>query len=153
MTTRAGKLDPLQIPSPTLRLLGGPAAVATRGAAVPRDATGRVVLKYAAVSSLSRVLGVSEPKLMRVVDVNERTAQRRREQGALTAEESDRLARVARVTQRAIEAFGDPDRAKAWLARPNRALQGLPPLDLLGTDAGAECVADELGRIEHGELF
>lgn len=153
MTTRAGKLDPLQIPSPTLRLLGGPAAVATRGAAAPSDPAGRVVLKYAAVSSLSRVLGVSEPKLMRVVDVNERTAQRRREQGALSPEESDRVARVARVTQRAIDALGDAGRAKVWLARPNRALRGLPPLDLLGSDAGAELVADELGRIEHGDLY
>ena len=153
MTSRTDRPDPLHIAPPTLRLLGGPAAVAPRGTAPMPDAPGRVVLKYRAVSSLSRVLGVSEPKLMRVVDVNERTAQRRREQGALTPDESDRVARVARVTQRAIEAFGDPERATAWLARPNRALRGLPPLDLLGTDAGAELVTDELGRVESGDLY
>lgn len=75
---------------------------------------------------------------MRVLDVNERTAQRRREQGALTAEESDRVARIARVTQRAVEAFGDSAQATAWLGRANRALSGIAPLELLGSDAGAE---------------
>ena len=85
--------------------------------------------------------------------VLERTAQRRKEQGALTAEESDRLARVARVTQRAVDAIGEENQAREWLRRTNRALQGAIPLELLGTDAGAERVADELGRIEYGDLY
>jgi hypothetical protein len=36
---------------------------------------------------------------------------------------------------------------------PSRALRGEIPLALLGTDAGAELVADELGRIEFGDLY
>jgi putative toxin-antitoxin system antitoxin component (TIGR02293 family) len=90
---------------------------------------------------------------MRVIEINERTAQRRKEQGALTSEESDRLARVARVTRRAVDAFGDEAQALEWLRRTNRTLGGTPPLELLGTDAGAELVADELGRIEYGDLY
>ena len=90
---------------------------------------------------------------MRLIDINERTAQRRKEQGALTAEESDRLARIARVTQRAVDALGDTEQARVWLRRPNRALHGVEPLELLRTDAGAELVTDELGRIEYGELY
>jgi putative toxin-antitoxin system antitoxin component (TIGR02293 family) len=90
---------------------------------------------------------------MQVIEVNERTAQRRKEQGALTSEESDRLARVARVTRRAVEAFGDEAQALEWLRRPNRTLRGALPLDLLGTDSGAELVTDELGRIEYGDLY
>jgi putative toxin-antitoxin system antitoxin component (TIGR02293 family) len=135
-----------------LRLLGGPGVVVAprRGAVGPARA---FVLKYRAVEQLGEFLDTTTPQLMRVIEINERTAQRRREQGALTAEESDRLARVARVTDRAVDAFGDADQAKAWLRTPNRALQGAAPFDLLGTDSGAELVTDELGRIEYGDLY
>ena len=152
MTAGVDRLEDALIAPQTLRLLGGRGVVVRPGR--KREAAGgRVVLKYGAVATLSRFLGVSEPKLMRVLDVNERTAQRRREQGALTAEESERGARIARGTQRAVEAFGDSAQATAWLGRANRALSGIAPLELLGSDAGAERVTDELGRIEYGELF
>jgi len=109
--------------------------------------------KYAAIENLSEFLGESTPKLMQLIQVNERTAQRRREQGVLSPEESDRIARIARVTQRAVEAFGDENQAREWLKRPNRVLQDVPPLELLGTDGGSVLVADELGRIESGDLY
>ena len=61
--------------------------------------------------------------------------------------------RIARVTQRAIEAFGDEARARQWMRRLNRAFQGVAPVDLLGTDAGVALVTDELGRVEYGDLY
>jgi putative toxin-antitoxin system antitoxin component (TIGR02293 family) len=78
------------------------------------------------------------------------TAQRRQEQATLNAEKSDR---IARVTRRAIDVFGDKARAREWLERPNRTLQGSAPLGLLSTDAGATLVTDELGRSEYGDLY
>ena len=136
----------------TLKLLGGPAVI------VPPPKTSRggsrsVALRYRAVERLSEFLRATPPQVMRLIDINERTAQRRKEQGALTIEESDRLARIARVTQRAVDALGNANQARDWLRGPNRALQGLEPLELLGTDAGAELVTDELGRIEYGDLY
>lgn len=80
-----------------------------------------------------------------------RTLQRkRREAVALSADESDRLARLARLIVRAEQAFGDDDKAHGWLTRPNRALGGSRPLALLDSDAGALAVERVLGRIEHG---
>lgn len=144
-TARATAIHPK-----TLRLLGGPAVVVRpRGA----PAGGAVALKYAAVENLGAFLDVSAPRVLKLVIGNARTAQRRKEQGALTEEESDRLARIARVTRRAVEAFGDGRRAKAWLLREGRVFGGRAPIELLATDAGAEAVTDELGRIESGELF
>lgn len=140
-----------------LRLLGGPRVLVTAGsnrggeAARARALTFRV--KYAAVENLGRFLVESPQRLMRVIQINERTAQRRRERGALSPEESDRIARIARVSQRAIDSLGDENRAREWLKRPNRALQDAAPLDLLSTDAGSELVTDELGRIEYGDLY
>jgi putative toxin-antitoxin system antitoxin component (TIGR02293 family) len=136
----------------TLRLLGGPGVVLPAGKR-GRASVRPVRLRYAAVEKLSAFLQSSPPQVMKIIEVNERTAQRRKEQGALTAEESDRLARVARVTRRAVDALGDAGQAKQWLRRPSRALGGVAPLDLLGTDAGAELVTDELGRIEYGDLY
>ena len=134
----------------TLKLLGGPKVVVRP---IKRQPAGSIALKYAAVENLSEYLNLSAPRVMRLIIANERTAQRRKEQGALTEEESDRLARVARITRRAIEAFGDEGQAKEWLRRENRMLQGRAPIEWLGTDAGAEAVTDELGRIEFGELY
>jgi putative toxin-antitoxin system antitoxin component (TIGR02293 family) len=80
-----------------------------------------------------------------------RTLQRKRAAHAtLSPEESDRLARVARVIARSEEALGDPQRAHRWLGRENRALGGERPITLLDSDAGAIAVERVLGRIEHG---
>jgi putative toxin-antitoxin system antitoxin component (TIGR02293 family) len=143
----------------TLALLGGPPVV-LKSARRRRSAAGEKVslprsfrLKYAAVENLAKFLGESALRLMRIIESNERTAQRRQAQGTLNAEESDRIARIARVTQRAIEAFGDKAQAREWIKRPNRTLQGFAPLGLLSTDAGATLVTDELGRIEYGDLY
>src|SRR3982074_1002056 len=138
-------------PPATLGLLGGPPVVlestprkrptAGEETRLPRSFR----LKYAAVENLGKFLGESALRLMRIIESNERTAQRRQQQGTLNVEESDRIARIARVTQRAIEAFGDKSQAREWIKRPNRALQGFAPLGLLSTDAGATLVTDELG--------
>jgi putative toxin-antitoxin system antitoxin component (TIGR02293 family) len=149
MSDSAALVEAALIHPETLRLLGGPAVLGERK---PGAAAG-LVLKYRAVERLSAYLKASPAGLMQVIEINERTAQRRKEQGALTSEESDRLARVARVTRRAVEAFGDEAQALEWLRRPNRTLRGALPLDLLGTDSGAELVTDELGRIEYGDLY
>ncbi len=80
-----------------------------------------------------------------------RTLQRKRSaRGTLSPEESDRLARVARVIARAEEALGDPDAGHQWLGRGNRALEGQRPITLLDSDAGTRAVERILGRIEHG---
>lgn len=152
MTAAAARLEAGAIHPGTLKLLGGSKVVLPAGKSGSARAR-PLRLRYAAVEKLSAFLQAPPPRVMRIIEVNERTAQRRREQGALTAEESDRLARVARVTRQAVDAFGDADQAREWLGRPNRALGAVAPLDLLGTDAGAERVTDELGRVEYGELY
>lgn len=80
-----------------------------------------------------------------------RTFDRRREEKQpLTVAESDRLLRAVRVVVRAIEALGSPEKARAWLRSPNRALRGEEPMALLKTDIGARMVERTLGRLEHG---
>jgi len=53
---------------------------------------------------------------------------------------------------RALEVFGAPHRALAWLEQPNPALGGISPLEaVLYQDSRTE-VFNILGRIEHGVL-
>ena len=147
---------PAPIRPAALALLGGPGVVRYSEGAHSDESTpwGQSFrLKYVAVENLGRFLDESAGRLMHLIEANERTAQRRREQGMLSHEESDRIARIARVVRRAMDALGDEARGKAWLKRPNRALRGFAPLGLLATDAGAELVTDELGRIEYGDLY
>lgn len=64
------------------------------------------------------------------------------------------------IAPRTLQLLGGPGVLRAapvatrgWLTRPNRSFGGVPPLELLGTDGGAELVNDELGRIEFGDLY
>ncbi len=90
------------------------------------------------------------PAEMDKVVLPRRTLANRCKVGTLTAEQSDRLLRVARVLAAAEETLGHRDKAAAWLRRPTQALAGECPLDLLDTDEGAREVETLLGRIGHG---
>ena len=106
--------------------------------------------------SLDYVLERVEGHIERNEDVyrivgSARTLQRKRSsRAALSAGESDRLARFARILVRAEEALGEREKALKWMSRPNRALEGKRPLVLLNSDAGTLAVERILGRIEHG---
>ena len=57
---------------------------------------------------------------------------------------------VVRVTARAIEVLGTPEKALRWLETPVRSLGDRTPLSLLESPEGISRVEDTLGRIEHG---
>jgi putative toxin-antitoxin system antitoxin component (TIGR02293 family) len=93
---------------------------------------------------------LSSAEVERYVVPRRTLAHRRKLRSPLSAEESDRLARIIRVVAIATETLGDPDKASKWLRRPNRALGNRVPLELLVTTTGARLVEDVLGRISTG---
>lgn len=95
--------------------------------------------------------GLFEPAELYALVLARRTlAHRRAKRQPLSPEQSDRLARLVRVAERAERALGDPKNAARWLRKPNRALGSRRPIDLLESDVGAHMVERTLGRIEHG---
>jgi putative toxin-antitoxin system antitoxin component (TIGR02293 family) len=103
------------------------------------------------VTALAERLDVANTVLSQKLGIPQRTLTRRLSQGArLTAAESDRTVRLARVYANAVEMIGDEEKAVQWLLTPNRALGGERPLDQLDTDLGARTVEDILGRIAYG---
>jgi len=100
---------------------------------------------------LQTTLNIASSDLARMVNITPRTLARRKVQGRLEPDESDRLLRVARVYRLALGLFeSDREAALAWLSRPNRALSGKPPLRLATTEVGAREVERLVTRLEHG---
>ena len=103
-----------------------------------------------AVRHLAESTGASLKQLQEITLIDRSTFSRRIKQRArLKVDESDRIARVARVAALAMEALGR-DEGLQWLRESNVALGSRIPLGMLGTDAGARQVEQILGRIAHG---
>ena len=94
--------------------------------------------------------GAEQSEVYAVVGSSRTLQRKRRLHKTLSRDESDRLARLARIVVRAEEALGSRAKAMHWLQTPNRALDGMWPLRMLGSDPGALVVERILGRIEHG---
>jgi putative toxin-antitoxin system antitoxin component (TIGR02293 family) len=106
---------------------------------------------YEAFLRLRETAGLSMDDVSAWLQLAPRTLTRRRQQGSFAPDESDRILRAARVLGRTIELFdGDRDAAVEWLKTPQRALGGIPPLDVARTEVGSREVENLIGRIEHG---
>ena len=127
-------------------------------AATPADAIARVERGFspAAADRLAERLGLSPLELAAAAGASARTLARRRVAGRLATEESDRLYRLARLFERAVDTFGDGSEgaadARRWFHLPQWALGGSTPLAYARTDPGAREVEALLDRIDHGVL-
>ena len=110
----------------------------------------RAGLPYAAIEALATRFSISHEAVCRLLHIPPRTLARRKKEGRLRADESDRLLRLGRVAARTEEVLGTAEKAASWLKKPNRALGGAVPLAQLDTDIGAHQVEEILGRVEHG---
>jgi putative toxin-antitoxin system antitoxin component (TIGR02293 family) len=111
----------------------------------------RAGLPAAILNTIARDLAMQRVSVGKLLGISERTLSRRAATNArLTAAESDRMVRLARVLALAKETLGTMDKAGHWLQTPNRALEGHKPFDRLDTDAGVRAVEQVLGRIAYG---
>jgi putative toxin-antitoxin system antitoxin component (TIGR02293 family) len=133
-------------------VLGGQKVLKRRvGSDTDLRAMTREGLPVSALSALALEMDVERKVLARVVGISDRTLSRRLASGArLSAEESDRMMRVARVFAMTKDTLGSSEKASRWLQKRNIALGGEVPLELLDTDAGRNDVETILGRIEWG---
>jgi putative toxin-antitoxin system antitoxin component (TIGR02293 family) len=99
---------------------------------------------------VARELGLSDRKLAETLKIPSRTFDRRLKSGVLSTSESDSLARVARLLERASKIFGNVEKARGWMSTPLVALDGETPLQRADTSIGASQVDDLLGRIDFG---
>jgi putative toxin-antitoxin system antitoxin component (TIGR02293 family) len=69
---------------------------------------------------------------------------------ALTADESDKLARLIRTYDYAVRVLGDREKALHWLDKPLRRFAGRTPLQMMRTEFGARMVEEMLGQTDYG---
>ena len=103
-----------------------------------------------AFESLRSEMDVSAKILASVANIASRTLSRRKKEGRLQTDESERLFRIAALYDRAVEVLGNRERARAWFKGPKKALGGKTPLQYADTEPGAREVENLLGRLEYG---
>ena len=133
-------------------VLGGD-TVLRRRVGTPRELVDltREGIPASALERLAEQMGLSRLAVARALGISERTLSRRvGSRARMTAGESDRVVRMARLLAQAGETFGSAAKASQWLQTPNRAMGGERPFDRLDTDAGTQSVETVLGRIDYG---
>ncbi|MGH8781697.1 antitoxin Xre/MbcA/ParS toxin-binding domain-containing protein [Paraburkholderia sp.] len=75
---------------------------------------------------------------------------RRQHQECLSADESDKAIRLARILAQATAAFGSPDKAMTWLRADLVRFGGRSALDMASTEHGARLVEEALIQIDEG---
>ena len=119
----------------------------------PRTVTVETVregLPVDSVEKLAEQLLVTSASLQHYLKLSKQTYARRRRQGHLSVDESDRVVRYADLFRSAVELLGNANAAAQWLSTPAPALKGETPMDHATTEFGARDVIRLIGRLEHG---
>ena len=107
-------------------------------------------LPLATLEEFATYSGFAMKDLLEVVIPLRTLKHRRQRQEVLNPEESDKLARVARLWELAVKVFGNPDKARRWLTKPKVRFDEKTPLQMMHTGAGGDGVEEMLGQIDEG---
>ena len=108
-------------------------------------------LPFSTFDRLKEKLEISERSLMDTVAMSKRTLTRRKNDGRLSAAESEKIVRIGKIFDKATQVFGhDESLAARWFKTPARGLGAKTPLEMVDTEIGAQEVHTLLIRIEHG---
>lgn len=92
----------------------------------------------------------SDGELCKIIGINPRTLSRRKQDKRFNKEESDRILRVLRVFNLAVQILATKENAINWLKSPQFALDNMLPIDLLDTELGSHGIEDLLYQIKYG---
>lgn len=89
-------------------------------------------------------------KLATALSVTRATLINKKKQEKFNTVLSERIMSLADIYSYGYEVFGDEDRFNQWMFRPNQALNGRLPYDIIDNQFGREEVRDIIGRIAYG---
>ena len=107
-------------------------------------------LSFRAVRNLQHALDLPLEKIAAFLGMSRATLHRRKAQGKIARDESEKLVRYQRLVKKAEEVFGTPKAAREWLIHPQPGLGNARPVEFARTELGAREVENLLGRIEYG---
>src|SRR5437764_13684531 len=82
----------------------------------------RAGLSFRTVQNLQKALDLPMEKIASVLGMSRATLHRRKLQGKIDREESEKLVRYRNLLKKAEEGCGDAENAREWLIHPQRAL-------------------------------
>jgi putative toxin-antitoxin system antitoxin component (TIGR02293 family) len=94
--------------------------------------------------------GLALKDLLEIVIPARTLKHRRQRQESLNLDESDRLARLARIYELAVKVYGNREDGRNWLMGPKRRFDGKSALAMLRTEAGEHAVEEFLIQIDEG---
>lgn len=89
-------------------------------------------------------------KLAKALSVTRATLINKKKQEKFNAGLSERIFSLADLYSYGYEVFEDVSRFNTWMFRPNQALGGKTPFELIGSPFGRDEVKNVIGRIEYG---
>jgi putative toxin-antitoxin system antitoxin component (TIGR02293 family) len=107
-------------------------------------------LPVSMLEEFSAYSGIAMKELLEVVIPARTLKHRRARQEPLSMDESDRLARVARIYELAVKVYSDRDDGREWLCGKKRRFDGKTALEMLRTERGEHAVQEFLIQIDEG---
>jgi putative toxin-antitoxin system antitoxin component (TIGR02293 family) len=100
---------------------------------------------------LKEALGVNKEKLAKIANISLATMHRRKVLlGRLTPDESEKIYRLRKLYETALDVLENKDNVKAWFNTSQVVFEGRTPLEYSDTMPGSEEVERVLRRMEHG---
>ena len=107
-------------------------------------------LPLSTLEEFSAYSGIAVKDLLEVVIPARTLKHRRQRRESLNPDESDRLARVARMYELAVKVYGDREDGRKWLCGKKSRFNDKSALAMLKTEAGEQAVEEFLYQIDEG---
>lgn len=106
---------------------------------------------FGTLEKLRQYTGLPMDAVLSLIRIPARTLARRKVDGKLSPDESERVYRVITVFRAIIKLFdGNTNAARKWFESPSRALGAKTPQEMIVTEVGAQEVLDIVCRLEYG---
>jgi putative toxin-antitoxin system antitoxin component (TIGR02293 family) len=108
-------------------------------------------LPFQTLATFEKYSGLTRPELCNYLDIPTTTMSRRQKDGRFSPAESERILRLAKVVNSAVELFcDDVPAAIQWLKTPAVYYDGERPIEMTRTQDGAEEIESFIFRISNG---
>lgn len=102
------------------------------------------------VDNLADVMEIPMTVMAEILNLSYKTLTRKKRKDLLSPTVSFHTYEMSDVIAKGFEVFEDATKLNNWLHKPNRALKGKMPFELLDSPTGIKLVHQVLGRLEEG---
>ncbi|MGR3317756.1 MAG: type II RES/Xre toxin-antitoxin system antitoxin [Candidatus Anammoxibacter sp.] len=109
-------------------------------------------ISYDLFEQIKNEIETSLKEISENLKINAKTLDRRKKEAKLNPVETEKILRLEKVFNKALDVFEDKNDSIKWLKEKNVHLGDVSPISLCDTEPGGNEAFNLLGRIEHGVL-